>query len=168
MQRCPRCSHKNLDGVLICERCRQPFNNHIGLATRQMRAVIDMDESPLPAHHTTVAAPVQVAQGKLTIQLEEPAHTLVVQNVSRIIIGRSSTHSVRVPDVDLAPYNAFSKGVSSLHASIFLTEEWLNISDLGSLNGTYLNREGLTPHIGYRLRSGDLVYLGQMAMRVFY
>lgn len=165
MQLCPRCSHTNLDGALLCERCRQPLSRYVGLATRQMRAVLDIGEEPLPM---PTPPPLTVAQGKITLQLEEPAHTLVIENMNRVVIGRSSSRSVRVPDVDLAPYNAFAKGVSSLHASLFHTEDWLNISDLGSLNGTYLNRECLTPHIGYKLRSGDLVYLGQLALRIFY
>lgn len=165
MQICPRCTHKNRDGELICDRCKQPLNIYIGLATRQMRAVLDMDDMPLPSPNPT---PVAVSKGKITFELEDVQQPLVVENHGRILIGRSSNHSVRVPDVDLAPYNAFSKGVSSLHASIFRSDERLNISDLGSLNGTYLNRECLTPHMGYVLHNGDLIYLGQMAMRVYF
>ncbi len=166
MQICPRCTHNNLDGALICDRCRQPLSNYVGLATRQMRAVLNMEDMPLPSRSPVPVA--TVSRGKITFQLEDAEQPIVVENQGRILIGRASNRSVRVPDVDLAPYNAFSKGVSSLHASIFRSDECLNISDLGSLNGTYLNRECLTPHMGYLLHNGDLIYLGQMAMRVYF
>lgn len=167
MQTCPRCTHNNLDGALICDRCRQPLSNYVGLATRQMRAVLDMEDMPLPSRTAAVAVAV-AHHGKITFELEDINQPIVVENQGRLLIGRASNRSVRVPDVDLSPYNAFSKGVSSLHASIFRSDECLNISDLGSLNGTYLNRECLTPHMGYPLHNGDLIYLGQMAMRVYF
>ena len=167
MQLCPRCTHNNLDGALICSRCRQPLSSYVGLATRQMRAVLDMEDMPLPTRERA-AAPMPTKNGKITRQIEGVEKPLLVENQGRILIGRASSNSVRVPDVDLAPYHAFSKGVSSLHASIFHSDEGLSISDLGSLNGTYLNRECLTPHMGYALHSGDVIYLGQMAMRVFF
>ncbi|MCA0457891.1 MAG: FHA domain-containing protein [Chloroflexi bacterium] len=167
MQHCPRCTHNNLDGALICSRCRQPLSHYVGLATRQMRAVLDMQDMPLPSPKP-LAAPVATKHGKLTLQIEGAEQPLVVENQGHILIGRASSHSVRVPDVDLAPYHAFNKGVSSLHATIFRAEEGLCISDLGSLNGTYLNRECLTPHMGYALHTGDIIYLGQMAMQVYF
>ncbi len=167
MQICPRCTHNNFDGVLVCDQCKQPLNNNISLATRQMRTVLDMDDTPLPSRNPTPVATL-ISHGTITIELEDVQQPIVIENQGRILIGRASSRSARVPDVDLAPYNAFSKGVSSLHASIFRSDECLNISDLGSLNGTYLNRECLTPHMGYALHNGDLIYLGQMAMRVYF
>jgi len=165
MKTCPRCSHSNRDGELVCQRCRQPLSNYNGLATRQMRAALDFDDEP-PAFFN---APAPLAtHNKVTIELAESGEHLVIENQNRIVIGRSSSHSIRVPDVDLAPYHAFSKGVSSLHASIFRNDDGINISDLGSTNGTYLNREGLIPHQAYTLHNGDLIYFGQMAVRVYF
>ena len=164
MQTCPRCAHSNFDGELVCQRCRQPLSNYTGLATRQMRAMMDFEDEP-----SNFDSPVDPTFGnKITVELAESGERLVVENQSRIVIGRSSTHSVRAPDVDLAPFHAFSKGVSSLHASIFRAEDCINISDLGSTNGTYLNREGLIPHQAYPLHNGDLIYLGQMAVRIYF
>ena len=163
MKTCPRCSHSNRDGELVCQRCRQPLSNYTGLSTRQIRAELDFDDEP-PVNFNAPAAP----SNKVTLELAESGERLVVENQNRIVIGRSSSHSVRVPDIDLAPYHAFSKGVSSMHASIFRSDDGVNISDLGSTNGTYLNREGLIPHQAYALHNGDLIYFGQMAIRVYF
>ncbi|MBA3871018.1 MAG: FHA domain-containing protein [Anaerolineae bacterium] len=164
MKTCPRCTHHNRDGELVCERCRQPLSNYHGLATRQMKATLDFDDE-LPVHFDTSST---AYSNKITVELAESGERLSVENQKRIVIGRSSTHSVRTPDVDLAPFHAFSKGVSSLHASIFRADDCVSISDLGSTNGTYLNREGLIPHQAYPLHNGDLIYLGQMAVRVYF
>ena len=165
MQTCPRCAHSNLDGELVCQRCRQPLSNYTGLATRQMKAALDFDDD-LPANFESPAP--KAASNRFTLELAESGERLIVENQNRIVIGRSSSHSVRTPDIDLAPYHAFSKGVSSLHASIFRADDCVNISDLGSTNGTYLNREGLIPHQAYSLHNGDLIYLGQMAVRIYF
>ncbi len=164
MQTCPKCSHSNRDGVLVCERCRQPFNNSIAVATRQMRAIIDFGDNPISLGDP----PPAPNAGKITFQLEEMGQSIVVENQNRIIIGRSNHHSVRQPDVDLAPYNGFTQGISSTHASIFRADDCLQISDLGSTNGTYLNRECLTPHMAYTLHNGDLINLGQMVIRIYF
>jgi hypothetical protein len=163
MQTCPRCAHSNRDGELVCQRCRQPLSNYTGLATRQMKATLDFEDEPPPNFN----AP-QAPGNKITVELAESGERFVMENQNRVVIGRSSTHSVRAPDVDLAPFHAFSKGVSSLHASIFRADDCMNITDLGSTNGTYLNREGLIPHQAYPLHNGDLIYLGQMAVRIYF
>lgn len=164
MQTCPRCTHNNRDGELVCQRCRQPLSTYTGLATRKMRASLDFDDGG-PIQFTNTSP---LPRNKITIEVIEHGQQIVFENQSRLLIGRSSNHSVRHPDVDLTPYHAFSKGVSSQHASIFRAEDCLNISDLGSTNGTYLNREGLTPHQAYPLHNGDLIYLGQMAIRIYF
>ncbi len=164
MQTCPRCTHSNRDGELVCQRCRQPLSTYTGLATRKMRAAIDFDDDDLVQFTSTSPIP----RNKITIELVEHGQQIVFENQNRLVIGRSSNHSARLPDVDLTPYHAFSKGVSSQHASIFRTDDTLHISDLGSTNGTYLNREGLTPHQAYPLHNGDLIFLGQMAIRIYF
>lgn len=164
MQTCPRCKHSNRDGELICQHCRQPLSNYNPFATRQMRALLAFEDEPA----VNFNAPLPKSGNKLTLELTDSGEKLTIENKARLVIGRSSNHSPRTPDIDLAPFHAFSKGVSSLHASIFLAEDHLNISDLGSTNGTYLNREGLVPHQAYELHNGDLVYLGQMGIRVYF
>ncbi len=164
MQTCSRCTHNNRDGELVCQRCHQPLTTYTGLATRKISAALDFDDEQ-PIHFTNTSP---LPRNKITLELTDHGEQIVIENQSRLIIGRSSSHSVRLPDVDLTSYHAFSKGVSSQHASIFRADDCLNISDLGSTNGTYLNREGLTPHQAYQLHNGDLIYLGQMSIRIYF
>ena len=60
-------------------------------------------------------------------------------------------------------------GVSRRHAAIRRNEEQnLDLWDLGSSNGTYLNGQRLSAHRPYRLHDGDELRLGSMIIRVFF
>jgi pSer/pThr/pTyr-binding forkhead associated (FHA) protein len=59
-------------------------------------------------------------------------------------------------------------GVSRRHASLALENNKLNLWDLGSSNGTFINGTRLTPHQPSPLRDGDEVRLGQMVLRLFF
>jgi predicted component of type VI protein secretion system len=74
-----------------------------------------------------------------------------------------------MPDVDLTPFAGYRMGVSRRHIVIRQSEDTrLDILDLGSSNGTYVNGQKLTPNQPQRLRDGDELRLGQMVMRIFF
>src|SRR3982751_100519 len=105
MQTCPRCAHNNRDGELVCQRCRQPLSNYTGLATRKIRVGLDFAaEQPILFTNTS-----PIPRNKITIELMDYGEHIVIENQTRLVIGRSSSHSARLPDVDLTPYHAFSK-----------------------------------------------------------
>jgi pSer/pThr/pTyr-binding forkhead associated (FHA) protein len=164
MQICSRCNHKNRDGIVLCERCGQTLENWFSLSTRKVA-----NASETGADFAFRPATKRFSQpGKIKLQLQDADKPIIIDSQSQVIIGRVGVHTVRRPDIDLSDYDAFRKGVSSLHAAIYRIEQSTYIADMGSLNGTYLNREGLTPHIRYILRSGDLIHLGEMAMQLFF
>ncbi|GAB4572758.1 MAG: hypothetical protein Kow0077_13110 [Anaerolineae bacterium] len=51
-------------------------------------------------------------------------------------------------------------GVSRLHARLDYAHEQVTITDLGSTNGTYVNRHRIPPHEPRRLKAGDVLNLG--------
>ncbi len=85
---------------------------------------------------------------------------------SEMIIGRRSPDSVMIPDVDLAPYSADIKGVSRLHAGLKRHEKTIVITDMGSLNHTYVNDQRLHPHEVRVLHNGDEIRFGQLAIQI--
>jgi pSer/pThr/pTyr-binding forkhead associated (FHA) protein len=56
--------------------------------------------------------------------------------------------------------------VSGLHARLVATTEALEICDLGSTNGTYVNGERCEPSAIIQLKAGDIVRLGQTDLSV--
>jgi hypothetical protein len=85
---------------------------------------------------------------------------------SEMIVGRRSPDSVMIPDVDLSPYNADLKGVSRLHAGLRRHGQTVVITDMGSLNHTYVNEQRLHPHEVRVLHDRDEIRFGQLAMQV--
>ncbi|MDX2161225.1 MAG: response regulator [bacterium] len=94
--------------------------------------------------------------------------TLQVQVRGTMLMGRADIDRNIFPEIDLTPYNAGVLGVSRRHAMITLQESALMLQDLGSTNGTYHNGRLLSPLAEVRLRHGDELMLGGLALQVQY
>jgi len=70
------------------------------------------------------------------------------------------------PDVDLTEDLAVEYGVSREHACIFQRGSMVVVEDLGSTNGTLLNRERLAPFLPQPLKDGDQLQLGELLIEV--
>ncbi len=87
-------------------------------------------------------------------------------SIEELVVGRRDPQSNEVPDIDLEPYDAMDKGVSRRHIVIVKRDGALNIVDLGSHNGSYLNGQRLVPHQPRILRDGDDLRLGHLVVHV--
>ncbi len=85
-----------------------------------------------------------------------------------IILGRRDGSVDIELLVDLTPYNACELGVSRKHAAIRDDLDGVEVIDLSSTNGTYLNGQRLIPHVPRLLREGDEIRLGLLRVRVQY
>ncbi len=85
-----------------------------------------------------------------------------------IVIGRSDPVSGISPEIDLSPFAAYQMGISRRHAIIRRQGTYLQLVDLGSRNGTYVNGKKAEPHQPVKLHNGDEMRLGKMALRVYF
>lgn len=87
---------------------------------------------------------------------------------TEVVMGRfGDTMGVprEVYPVNLSDYAGYAKGVSRVHASLRPTiDERLEIVDLASSNGTFLNGSPLNPYEAYDVYHGDEIMLGQLKM----
>jgi pSer/pThr/pTyr-binding forkhead associated (FHA) protein len=81
-------------------------------------------------------------------------------------LGRINEGQSVFPDIDLSAYDGYRNGVSRVHASIQISLRRINVVDLGSSNGTFLNGRRLTPQVPYALADGDILVLGKLEARV--
>lgn len=81
-----------------------------------------------------------------------------------IVLGRKGDGTSA--DVDLTPFKAVELGVSRRHARIDRLRDSLQITDLESANGTYLNNERLPAGIARILRNRSVLQLGRLVLRV--
>ncbi|HEY9762717.1 MAG TPA: FHA domain-containing protein [Trichocoleus sp.] len=82
----------------------------------------------------------------------------VTSRNSSWLIGKSSHCTISVPHSEISPRHAVI-GYQSNHGFF--------ITDLGSNNGTWVNRRPLEPHQRYFLQDGDLIELGCLQVEFF-
>jgi hypothetical protein len=83
-----------------------------------------------------------------------------------IILGRNINY---VPGIfDLTMFGAEDCGVSRQHAKILRLRDFLQITDLNSSNGTFLNKTRLLEDVPYTLRNRAVLQLGHMMLRVYF
>jgi pSer/pThr/pTyr-binding forkhead associated (FHA) protein len=109
----------------------------------------------------------QYPAGALVLFIMDEAQPVIIENLDRLILGRNVTDMPPV-DFDLTPYGAADLGVSRQHALITASGTVCAINDLGSTNGTWINRSRLTAHKAYPLHSGYEVQLGNLRLYTYY
>jgi pSer/pThr/pTyr-binding forkhead associated (FHA) protein len=95
---------------------------------------------------------------------EEPI--ILTLDRTEFFIGRSEDGFM--VDIDLVPYGASRLGVSRQHARIFLSGSTWMVEDLGSTNGSYLNRRRMLPDTQYIIRHGDEIVFGKMLVEIYF
>lgn len=174
MQKCPNCGQQNRPGVIFCENCGASLIGKLPLSTR----ALDSAESDLPDVGVDSSTLTDVSiQGSATfehgmllrLEVEGSADPIRFSPKSETIFGRRDPATGDKPDVDLTPFAGYRMGVSRRHAAIRPGDEnGLDLWDLGSSNGTFLNAQRLSAHRPYHLRDGDEIRLGQMVIHIYF
>ena len=188
---CERCSTENLDGSKYCDECGAPLNQgeqeakkpsgtgNSGSPTDSQ----EIKEAPAPVaknHEITSAragAEPAYAISAGSIALMDEAHARLVIERGRSAgkqfplsdeesqIGRWDADGGIFPDVDLDADDPEAK-VSRRHARILRRNGQYFIEDLGSTNGTFINRgRRLLPGDKQPLRDGDEIIVGETFLR---
>ncbi len=163
---CPKCGHENRDSALICEKCAELLAD--GLSSRSQTSTLNPDTVDNHLQHITQSGTSSFSSNS-RLRLKFPDTVLVMEVTEKLYLGRD-IHEVEVgTSIDLTPHGAYAGGVSRLHAEISLIENsYLQLTDLHSTNGTFLNGEKLKPLRPYRLHDGDHIRLGKLAVTVHY
>lgn len=103
------------------------------------------------------APPAPAATGPARLKVVEPSERKgeTFDVGEEVKIGRAATNHITLAD---------DSYVSQLHARLFRRDGSLFIEDLGSTNGTFLNRKKLTGPVS--LRRGDRIQIGRTVLEV--
>lgn len=104
----------------------------------------------------------------LRFEIAGSSDTITVPPKAESIIGRRDPISNNAPEVDLTSFAAYRMGISRRHAALRVSDHIVELLDLGSSNGTFVNGQRLTPHQPHPLRSGDEIGLGRMSLRIHF
>jgi hypothetical protein len=164
MIKCPVCQAEHPENTLFCDECGSYLQGGNQKETDPLAAaeVTWMErEEMFEAPEEGVTSPLGL---KLTIP--DSGRDVEMPLTKEVNIGRLDPASASFPDVDLTSDGGLEKGVSRRHAKITRRGSEVFIEDLGSINGTFLNRKKLTPYLPQALNSGDELQLGKLILRV--
>lgn len=185
---CERCGTESADGSRYCDECGAALwlagkpgslslpgaqgNGSDGRGRNDAEAAVarlpGTANSPLISEQQT-SGPVVVTGGRthatLVIERGNSAGKQFPLSNQEANIGRWDADGGVFPDVDLDSDDPDAK-VSRRHARISLRDGQYQIEDLGSTNGTFVNRgHRLTPGDCQPLKSGDEIIVGKTFLR---
>jgi hypothetical protein len=149
---CPHCEYVNPNRATFCQRCGKGLDDTATLPLLKKAGWQGRDDERLV--HT------------VTFLTEEESFTISLQPDERLILGRQAPYMIQSLDLDLGRFNGAEQGISRIHAVIECTAEGIQLSDLGSRNGTFVNRERLAPFNPQLLQDGDNIAFGHLMMTV--
>lgn len=85
---------------------------------------------------------------------------------SAITLGRFGSVDDTNDIFDLTAYGAHDRGVSRRHCQLELKNGRIELTDLDSTNGTFVNGEKLQPNQPHILKKGEEIILGRLPINV--
>ncbi len=191
---CPECSHENLDGLEYCDACgaklsavtptaaeavftpaaveaEAPAATSAAASPAEADAAeaaatpvsVSAPEVPVPTEPTPAAAAIQTA--KLTIVRGGTLGKVFPLQPGDNLVGRWDPDSGAFPEVDLEADDPEAR-ISRKHALIRVSNQ-VTIEDIGSLNGTFVNRgHRLEPGSPVALKDGDEIIVGKTFFKI--
>jgi len=141
--KCKECQMENIEGALFCEEC--------GAKLTEEAEVLDTAVETETEHMVLASS---------------DGSTLEIPAKDEIVIGREDPISEVFPDVDLTGLGGMENGVSRRHAIIHRAGGDFTVEDMGSTNGTYINRKKLQPHAPQVIKPGDELRFGKLSLKL--
>lgn len=162
MIKCPN-GHENKEGAKLCIVCGEPLVDLTKNTSTKKYDDTDFEEG-VPKWGSARFTP----RTNLVIGVEGESRTLSfdADEIDELVIGREDPRTGELPAINLNKYKALEKGVSRRHAAIIHKDGALNVVDMGSANGTFLNGQKLVPNQPRVLRDGDDIRLGHLTLRI--
>lgn len=161
---CPNCHHEEINGAIYCGECGAPLVN---LERIQTHLIGDVKGDTQEFAKKFSGAVEEVQNSPISLLLIESGQMLHLAGRVEYSLGRSVEEQPILPDVDLTPYDAYTMGVSRLHAVLKWIDQKTYIMDLGSSNGTRINGEKILPKIDFPVQHGDIITLGRLKLQLF-
>jgi pSer/pThr/pTyr-binding forkhead associated (FHA) protein len=138
---CPECGHHNRESARFCGRCGASLlEADAGEPTQAFAAYVEDEEEAADEPDDGAVLVIRGGGGRAGEQFKI--------NADKMAIGRTPSAAVFLDDIT----------VSREHAILERRPDGLHLSDAGSLNGTYVNRQRIE---SVRLADGDEVQIGK-------
>jgi FHA domain/zinc-ribbon domain len=158
---CTRCGHANPAGSRFCSQCGTALNDERPAEQTATIAAIPLEA----AEYERYDADLQPQEQAAVDELPPGCALLIVQrgpgSGSRYLLDTEVVTAGRHPDSDIFLDDVT---VSRRHAEFRRASDGYIVRDVGSLNGTYVNRDRIDE---VSLAAGDEVQIGKFRLRYF-
>ena len=157
---CNNCGHGNPDGSNFCSQCGTQLQKADRPAaetfetTRTMQAVPEAGVDALSPDDEEAVRALPKGSALLIVRRGAEAGSRFLLDTESTTVGRSQEADILLDDIS----------VSRRHAVFSRTDDGVVVKDIGSLNGTYVNRQMVDEQL---LQPGDEVQIGKFRL-VFY
>jgi pSer/pThr/pTyr-binding forkhead associated (FHA) protein len=147
---CTNCGHRNPEGSNFCSSCGKALtepgssDTTITFATGELDAELDEEIHISPEE-------LEGGRGALIVKRGPNAGSKFFLDEDKTQVGRHPDSDIFLDDIT----------VSRRHAEFRRGEESFSLADVGSLNGTYVNRERVEE---VELHSGDEIQIGKFKL----
>lgn len=147
---CTNCGHKNPEGANFCSSCGNPLSESMNDTTTITFAPGELDTDIEEEVHIS---PEELEGGRavMIVKRGPNAGSKFFLDADATQIGRHPESAIFLDDIT----------VSRRHAEIRRGDDGFSLLDVGSLNGTYVNRERVEEA---DLRSGDEIQIGKFKL----
>jgi len=151
---CNHCGHRNPPDSHFCSSCGSPLDVS-GDRTITLTAVDPLQDAPGSSDDIVVPlGDLPVGTAVLVVRSGPQAGDRFVLTTQTTRLGRHPDSEIMLDDIT----------VSRRHATIERTPEGYVVTDVGSLNGTYVNQERVERAL---LRHGDELQVGKFRLVLF-
>jgi FHA domain/zinc-ribbon domain len=160
---CAQCGHTNPDDARFCSNCGTHLSRDVPPVTDQSGdSTSTMSLSAIEAAVAAESGEEATADHRVVEALPADTAILLVKRGpnagSRFLLDRHATSAGRHPESDIFLDDVT---VSRAHAEFYRQGARFSVRDLGSLNGTYVNRQRIDETA---LSSGDEVQIGKFRL----
>jgi pSer/pThr/pTyr-binding forkhead associated (FHA) protein len=147
---CPSCGHRNPTGVNFCSSCGASLVTSVPDTSVSVQPVDDQSDS---YEDESAVGLIELPRGvgMLVVKRGSDVGVRFTLDAEIIKAGRHPESDIFLDDIT----------VSRRHAEFLTTDNVTTVRDVGSLNGTYVNRERIEEG---RLSSGDEVQIGKFKL----
>ncbi|MBC7795625.1 MAG: FHA domain-containing protein [Pyrinomonadaceae bacterium] len=171
MLKCLRCGAENFADSLFCDECGatlkvyETMNQTNATIVDETKTMITEDATTFAVSPSFVSNRNSGASARLVIERGKSAGKEFLLTTQEISIGRWDADNGVFPDVDLDADDPEAK-ISRRHARIKRSGGTFSIEDLGSTNGTFINRgRRLLAGTSQNLNDGDEIIVGKTFLR---
>lgn len=161
---CTECGHENPDTARFCSQCGHRIEQPVS-AERSAESTANITLPAEGEHERAEAADLSADDAAAVDALPAGSALLVVQRGpsagSRFLLDTDEVSAGRHPDSDIFLDDVT---VSRRHAVFRRTRDGFAVADVGSLNGTYVNRDRIDEIL---LSGGDEVQIGKYRLVYF-